>query len=382
LIDRLVAYAGETQRNALLAALGDSLGNQIDQLLAGTPTIAALKTMIGAATEPQRQEIAANVGLMGRIGGAFSTHEYFQIKIVLVYGTDAATPAPVTAVVGAMAGTPTITTLKNPIGLLPEPDLAKIKVPIREYMRPLLSEEDFVKLGRMLDQGLIDDETINQNWNETLLIGDPTVPGTVFVPQNFVGNQGFDVGYYRDRVEVTVRIEFSCPTFDFTAKAALPGLMTQWEGMIESAWDNKFSLRNAARTLPIRINMVYNSGTPHHKVNVGSAVNVSWPGYNTANWYYQANNYDHTKAPLHEFGHMLGNPDEYNRSAIDFTNIVGTAPTAANSNTQTDSAGTTRHTHKTSLMASGGTVEGRHLNYFTNWLNGKRLPGEPAYTLV
>ena len=382
LIDRLVAYAGEAQRDALLAALGDSLGNQIDQLLAGTPTIAALKTMIGAATEPQRQEIAANVGLMGRIGSAFSTYEYLQIKIVLVYGTDAATPAPVTAAVGAMAGTPTLTAIKTSIGLLPEPDLAKIKVPIREYMRPLLNDEDFVKLGRMLDQGLIDDETINQNWNETLQVGDPTVPGTVFVPQVFTGNQGFDVGYYRDRVEVTLRIEFSCPTFDFTAKAALPGLMTMWEGMIESAWDNKFSLRNAQRTLPIRINMVYNSGTPHQKVNVGSAVNVSWPGYNTANWYYQAANYNHANAPLHEFGHMLGNPDEYNLSPIDFTTTVQTGPTAANSTTATDSAGNTRHTHKTSLMGGGGTVEMRHLNYFTNWLNGKRLPGEPAYTLI
>lgn len=79
---------------------------------------------------------------------------------------------------------------------------------------------------------------------------------------------------------------------------------------------------------------------------------------------------------------MLGNPDEYNLSPIDFTNTVGTAPTAGNSTTETDSAGNTRHTHKTSLMGSGSTVEMRHLNYFANWINGKRLPGEPAYALV
>ncbi|MEA2593837.1 MAG: hypothetical protein QOF01_306 [Thermomicrobiales bacterium] len=382
LIERLVEYAGETQRTLLLAALGDTLGNQIDQLLAGTPTLAALKTMISAATEPQRQEIAANVGLMGRIAGAFTSHEYFRIKILLIYGSEAAFPAPVTALIAALAGVPTLSAVRTPIGNLPDADLAKVKVAIREYMRPLLNDADFGTLGRMLDQGLIVDETIDEDWNETLQIGDASAPGTVFTPQTFTGNRGFDVGYYRDRVQVTVRLQFSTPTFDFDAKAALPGLMTQWEAMIEAAWDNKFSLRNAVRTLPIRIDMVYNSGTPHHHVNVGSAVDVSWPGYNTANWYYQAKNYDHTLAPLHEFGHMLGNPDEYNLSPIDFQNTVGTAPTAGNATTVTDSAGNTRHTHRTSLMGGGGTVEGRHLNYFTNWLNKQRLPGEPAYTLV
>lgn len=381
-IDRLIAYAGEAQRNAILAALGDSPGNQIEQLLAGTPTVAGLKTIIGAATEPQRLEIASNTGLMGRISNAFSSHELLQIKIFLIYGSDAAIPAQVTAVTTAMAGSPTLSAIQTPIGLLPDADLLKIKVPIREYMRPLLNEADFVTLGRMLDHGLIVGETINEDWNETLQIDDPAKAGTLFEPRQFTGNRGFDVNYYRDRVEVTVRIEFSCPTFDFTAKKALPGLMTQWETMIEGAWDNKFNLRNAVHTIPIRIDMVYNSGTPHHRVNVGSEVDVSWPGYNTANWYYQAKNYNHAHAPLHEFGHMLGNPDEYNLSPIDFTTTVGTAPTAALATTETDSAGNTRHTHRTSLMGGGGTVEGRHLNYFTNWLNSKRLPGEPAYTLI
>lgn len=382
LIERLVEYGGEAQRIALLAALGDTVGNQIDQLLAGTPTLPALKTMISAATEAQRQEIMANIGLMGRISGAFGRHEYLQVQILLLYGNEATYPGPVTALVAALSGTPTLATVRTPIGNLADADLVMVKTVVREYMRPSLSEADFGTLLLMLDQGLIAEETINQDWNETLQVGDMTDPAVVFAPQVFTGNQGFDIGYYRDRVQVTCRIQFSTPTLDFTAKAALPGLMTQWETMIEAAWDNKFSLRNAARNLPIRINMVYNSGAPHHRVNVGSDVNVAWPGYNTANWYYQANNYNHALAPLHEFGHMLGNPDEYDLSPIDFTTTVGTAPTAANSTAVADSAGNTRVTHLTSLMGGGGTVERRHLNYFTNWINSKRLAGEPAYTLV
>jgi hypothetical protein len=158
--------------------------------------------------------------------------------------------------------------------------------------------------------------------------------------------------------------------------------MTGWETMIESAWDNKFSLQNAQRTLPIRIDMVYNSGSPHHHVNVGSATNVSWPGYNTANWFYRATAYNHAHAPLHEFGHMLGSPDEYSLSAIDYQNTVGTAAaTDPNATAESDAAGNQRFTNS-SLMGSGGTVEKRHLNYFTNWLNSHRQAGEPAYALI
>jgi hypothetical protein len=382
LVERLTAYAGEAERNALLVALGDSPGNQVDQLLADNPTLAAMGNIIAAASEPDRQGIVANSGLMMRIKGEFTDHEFLQIQFLLIYGTRAAIPAQVATLLTALEGTPTIAAIRSPLGNMAEADVQLVKTAVREYMRPHLSDADFSTLLRMLDQGLLDLETLDEDWNETLQVGDIAEPDVVFAPREFTGNRGFDVGYYRDRVEVTVRIGFSAPFWDRQAVQDLPGLMQQWETMIEAAWDSKFSLRNSVRTLPIRINMVPNGGSPHHEVNVGSATDVSWPGYNTANWYYRATAYNHAQAPLHEFGHMLGNPDEYNLSPIDFTNTVGTAPTAANATTETDTAGATRHTERTSLMGGGGTVERRHLNYFTNWLNAHRLSGEPAYTLV
>jgi hypothetical protein len=380
LIERMLTFVGTAQQDALMQTLGDSLNNRIDQLLANTPTTAALWNLIRPADQASRDQVMANSMLMGRMAAAISSYEFFQTQLLLIYGNETAYDPALQTLIAALSGTPTLASIRTPLGNIADADLTKIKGALREYMRLLLNDVDFETLGRFLDQGLIFEETINQNWNETLQTGAPT--GT-FTPQVFTGNQGFDVGYYRDRVQVTVRIQFEAMSGDTQAETDLPALMTGWETLLEGSWSNRFRLQNAVRNLPIMIDMVYNSGTPHHHVNVGSATTVAWPGYNTANWFYRATAYNHTNAPLHEFGHMLGNPDEYMLSAIDYQNTVGTAPGSdPNAVATSDSAGNQRFANSTSLMGSGGTVERRHLNYFTNWLNGHRQAGEPAYTLV
>jgi hypothetical protein len=162
--------------------------------------------------------------------------------------------------------------------------------------------------------------------------------------------------------------------------------------MIETAWDNIYSLRNAIHTLPIRVNCNFTEGSPHHTVNVRSDTNPSWPAYNQGNWYYAATNYS-AYAPIHEFGHMLGNPDEYNLSDADYQSAVGSDPnTDGQAVKETDAAGKERFTNPSVMGsnagATGGTVEKRHLNYFTNWINSHRRRNadntfaEGAFTLV
>ena len=383
LMERIVEYAGENQRDALLVALGDTLNNRIDELLSDEPTLDGIRGLIRAAPEAERQAVYGNDGLMARIRGEVTPYGLLRIQVLLLYGTEAATPAEVTALVAMLGVSPTLASVRTPLGRVAAAGVELIKAAVREYLNPRLEEGDQEQLSRMLEQGLLFEETIDEDWNETLQVDDPSTPGVVdFVPPNFVGNRGFDVGYYRDRVEVTVGIEFEA--IDDQAETDLPALMTLWENMIEGAWDSQYSLRNSQRTLPIRIDMVANAGRSHHHVNVGSATNVAWPRYNTANWFYQAASYNHAQAPLHEFGHMLGNPDEYALSAIDYQTTVGTAPGSdpnATSSTA-DVAGNVTWTESQSIMGSGMSVDPRHLNYFTNWLNSKRLPGEPAYTLV
>jgi hypothetical protein len=244
-------------------------------------------------------------------------------------------------------------------------------------------------ISRMLDQGLIDEEAVNDDWTETLEVDQDAGPGLNFAPQTFTGNRGFDVAYYRDHVQVVVRIAFTHPTWDRQAAAAKPGLVANWERNIEAAWDSVKSLQNAQRTLPIRIDMIPDAGSPHHTVNIDSRLDAQWPEYNTGNWCYQATAYASVlnTAPLHEFGHMLGNPDEYNLSAVNYQATVGSgaaADVAAGTATTTgpDPAGNAAFTNSTSIMGGGGTIEPRHLTYFVNWINRHRRAGEPAYTLV
>ena len=107
---------------------------------------------------------------------------------------------------------------------------------------------------------------------------------------------------------------------------------------------------------------------------------TGWPGVDMGNWYTQS-----LGSVDHEFGHMLGNPDEYFLSADHFQQVTGIDPTTAPAGTvtsQTDAEGTTRYSHSASMMGSSGQVQPRHLNYFVNWLNRHRLPDQAAFRLT
>lgn len=387
LVERLGDYAGEAQRAALMTALGDAPGNQIDHLLANKPTAEAVRNLIGTMDAAGRQGVMTNSAVMGRIAAEFSADEYLLIQVVLRYGGVATTPLPVLVLLRMLEASPTLVYARQALRSVADADLELIRGPVREYLKPRLSADDFAQLGRILDQGLIVDETINEKDPGRKMLANhpnPYLAPFLFKEMEFTGTRGFEVAYYRDRVQVVVRVEFT-PTDDW-AKTNLSTLMAGYETAIEGAWDNKYRLRNAARTLPIRIDMIHNSGKPHFKVNIHGKTNPVWGEYNTNNWYPRATNFA-ASAPLHEFGHMLGNPDEYNLSAAVYQTRVGTAGAtdvaAGNATVETDAIGQQRFTNDVSLMGgSGTTVEPRHLNYFTNWLNRNRTTGEPAYTLI
>jgi hypothetical protein len=98
-------------------------------------------------------------------------------------------------------------------------------------------------------------------------------------------------------------------------------------------------------------------------------------------------------SPNHEFGHMLGNPDEYFISAEHFRDILGYLPSEAAAGTvttQTDVSGTSRYATTNSIMGSNSSqpVQPRHLDYFLDWVNEHRIRNadgdfaEPEFSLV
>jgi hypothetical protein len=82
--------------------------------------------------------------------------------------------------------------------------------------------------------------------------------------------------------------------------------VTRWEQGISRRWNGKFRLRHKAATLDVWFVpvFVYHDPSAHHDVTVHSGDDVS----SEHDWYEE----DSADTAAHEFGHMIGNPDEYN----------------------------------------------------------------------
>lgn len=216
--------------------------------------------------------------------------------------------------------------------------------------------------------------------SEDLLAGPTTGP---FTSMHFGGDHRFDISYNRTSVNVSVGVELTA--VDDRARTLLAAAKTIWIGRIQAAWGNRFQLTNGDRTIPLRFNINLDSGSNH--VNVHSGV-WAWPNLNAGNWFapdaeqvpQQAEAV--SQAPVHEFGHLIGNNDEYNRTAEHYVQVTGEAVTGPNAVPETDTAGTTRYTNALSLMGSGTQIEPRHANSVVEWVNRNLRSGEPEFHVV
>jgi hypothetical protein len=216
--------------------------------------------------------------------------------------------------------------------------------------------------------------------SEDLLAGPTTGP---FTSMNFGGDRRFDIAYRRDRVDVSVGVELEAA--DDRARTLLASAKAIWLGRIQAAWGSRFELTNGDRTIPLRFHISLDAGSNH--VNVHSGV-WAWPNLNAGNWFAP----DHeqvpqqeeavSQAPVHEFGHLIGNADEYNRTAEHYVQVTGQAVTSPGTVPETDTAGTTRYTNSLSLMGSGTTIEPRHASSIVDWVNRNLRSGEPSFQVV
>ena len=216
--------------------------------------------------------------------------------------------------------------------------------------------------------------------SEDLLAGPTTGP---FTSMHFGGDHQFDISYDRTSVNVSVGVELTA--VDDRARTLLAAAKATWIGRIQAAWGNRFQLTNGDRTIPLRFNINLDSGSNH--VNVHSGI-WAWPNLNAGNWFapdpvqvpQQAEAV--SQAPVHEFGHLIGNNDEYNRTAEHYVQVTGEAVTSPNAVPETDTAGTTRYTNSLSLMGSGTQIEPRHANSIVDWVNRHRRSTEPEFHVV
>ena len=88
-------------------------------------------------------------------------------------------------------------------------------------------------------------------------------------------------------------------------------------------------------------------------------------------------------APIHEFGHLIGNLDEYMIGAAHYLTVVGRTPVGdPNAAAETDTAGTTRYANTVSVMGQGSTILQRHVEKLLTWVNANLRPGEPPFTFA
>jgi hypothetical protein len=216
--------------------------------------------------------------------------------------------------------------------------------------------------------------------SEDLLAGPTTGP---FTSMHFGGDHRFDISYNRTSVNVSVGVELTA--VDDRARTLLAAAKATWLTRIQAAWGSRFQLTNGDRTIPLRFNINLDSGSNHVNVHSG---HWAWPNLNAGNWFAP----DHeqqpgqeeavAQAPVHEFGHLIGNNDEYNRTAEHYVQVTGQAVTSPGTVPETDTAGTTRYTNSLSLMGNGTTVEARHANSVVDWVNRNLRSGEPEFHVV
>lgn len=101
------------------------------------------------------------------------------------------------------------------------------------------------------------------------------------------------------------------------SNATMNNLRNAWQNTIQTTWSNAWGIsRTGEGTCPLTFEVRWGNNSPHHTVRVRTGPARS----DMTTWDTQ----DTGAVAAHEFGHMIGNPDEYTDSNCDDRNPVNT----------------------------------------------------------
>ena len=128
------------------------------------------------------------------------------------------------------------------------------------------------------------------------------------VMKRYTGERDYELVRTQNYLRVIVRIRLSEDPAN-TKTEITDKIVARWEAGIAKVWNRKLRLRSGAKKLDVWFVpvFVYHDDNAHHQVKVGPG----GTGTNEHNWHAE----DDGKVAAHEFGHMLGNPDEYSLPA-------------------------------------------------------------------
>ena len=196
----------------------------------------------------------------------------------------------------------------------------------------------------------------------------------------FEGTRNYELVRTQKFLRVIVRIRLSEDKAN--AKSEITDkVVARWEQAIAKLWNGKLRLRSGTQTLDVWFipMFVYHDTAAHHQVTV-TAGNARSDEHN---WHAD----DPGGTAAHEFGHMLGNPDEYNlpATAAEIPASFKLSPEELKRNNWKDLTGETKPVdtagHDTpALMGSHSKSTRLHLRYMADiaaTFNAKlRKPGE------
>lgn len=235
---------------------------------------------------------------------------------------------------------------------------------LRVRIKDELSNADYRHVIEMLDLGLLRRGEVDKELEEKLFTPDSSTPPT-WKLKTYGGDTGYNIELRRDQLRITVRIKL-------TGAATTPAIRARWIRGIHNRWTNKFHIEGPRR-LRIVFSPIFTQSNTHHSVKVHNDPTGSIP-VDAGNWRLASGG----DTIAHEFGHLVGNEDEYQRTAADFQRVVGRAATAA----EAQPSGGFSNAADMIMRTGRGDAQIRHFREFINWLNKNRLPGESHYRLV
>ncbi|MFB7360339.1 hypothetical protein, partial [Streptomyces gardneri] len=171
--------------------------------------------------------------------------------------------------------------------------------------------------------GLTTGGGLSTNWTKIVAMPASSVPEEV----SFAVSEcdfAWTARYLQDDTHVTVRILLN-PDAGITS-ATMNTLRTTWHTGIVGKWSNRFDcIGPNGQRQPITFDVQWVTSNPHHVVRVRPGPAAT----NMGNW----DTSDSGDVASHEFGHMLGHPDEYADTDCPMRNPINTG-TVMDDNTE------------------------------------------------
>ncbi len=174
-----------------------------------------------------------------------------------------------------------------------------------------------------------------------------TVTGRRECRNEFAWFYGYDVAL--ERSALIVRVGIQLIPAQGIGRLELDRVKPAWEKGIERIWSNRFALvTGEGRRYPIRVDVSFQGPRFHHDVIVRPGTGRT----DELNW----NVLDSPELVSHEFGHMIGIYDEYERGALPLHDAV------------IDAAGI-----MTSNPGKNAVTRARHYEPIRQWFIGKTM---------